>query len=357
MSEAEDSGTEETAVRRCTTCKMPVKGHKGQSGKYCQNIISYVNEGSICDPELMSQENPRTPELLPESVEEAKCTKDASPDNTQFLGLMSKLLDQMTSVNVNLQAVVTGQDKLATMISNQSMSVSSSARNPSTSGINSGETEDTVTALTGKLKVPFVPEKVLKSAVAGEFINLLEFLPSNEILRSDNDANHSGCQCCDHNGAGGNRKSRSKKSIDNFDTWLSAWNNYEVVIIDHKPEYYSNLAAHRQMIQKCSHKYYWQAVYTYDLRIRAKHGAMKSFRFNEIDTDLFVTVLDSTAVKQNAVRCLRCKGYDHLVQDCPFQTEYQVEKAQKYAKGKEAPGKRVSSQEKWFHNKQEGCNN
>ena len=126
MSVAEDSGTEETAVRRCTTCKMPVKGHKGQSGKYCQNIISYVNEGSICDAELMSQENPRTPELLPESVEEAKCTKDASPDNTQFLGLMSKLLDQMTSVN--LQAVVTGQDKLATMISNQSMSVSSSSR-------------------------------------------------------------------------------------------------------------------------------------------------------------------------------------------------------------------------------------
>ena len=182
-------------------------------------------------------------------------------------------------------------------------------------------------------------------------------MPSNEILRSDNDANHSGCQCCDHNGAGGNRKSRSKKSIDNFDTWLSAWNNYEVVIIDHKPEYYSNLAAHRQMIQKSSHKYYWQAVYTYDLCIRVKHGAMKSFRFNEIDTDLFVTVLDSTAVKQNAVRCLRCKGYDHLVQDCPFQMEYQVEKAQKYAKGKEAPGKRVSSQEKWFHNKQEGCNN
>ena len=118
MSEAEDSGTEETAVRRCTTCKMPVKGHKGQSGKYCQNIISYVNEGSICDAELMSQENPRTPELLPESVEEAKYTKDASPDNTQFLGLMSKLLDQMTSVNVILQAVVTGQDKLATMTFN-----------------------------------------------------------------------------------------------------------------------------------------------------------------------------------------------------------------------------------------------
>ena len=153
-------------------------GHKGQSGKYCQNIISYVNEGSICDAELMSQENPRTPELLPESVEEAKCTKDASPDNTQFLGLMSKLLDQMTSVNVNLQAVVTGQDKLATMISNQSMSVSSSARNPSTSGINSGETEDTVTALTGNSRYHLFLRRYLNQPLRVSLSVYLNFCPA-----------------------------------------------------------------------------------------------------------------------------------------------------------------------------------
>ena len=44
----------------------------------------------------------------------------------------------------------------------------------------------------------------------------------------------------------------------------------------------------------------------------------KSFNFNVIDNDIYVTTMDASTSRQNICQCSRCKSIWHVVQDCPF---------------------------------------
>ena len=93
------------------------------------------------------------------------------------------------------------------------------------------------------------------------------------------------------------RPKKNKRNIDNFDVWLTAWNNYEALLVQNHPDIYPNLSVFRQLIQN-----------------------------------------------------FRCKSYEHVVSSCPFPSEYQME-ANKTSKDIQ------KEFEKWFHNGNEGCNN
>ena len=41
-------------------------------------------------------------------------------------------------------------------------------------------------------------------------------------------------------------------------------------------------------------------------------------RFDQLDQTLYTTILDATALRSDARRCARCKGYDHLAPECPL---------------------------------------
>jgi hypothetical protein len=44
----------------------------------------------------------------------------------------------------------------------------------------------------------------------------------------------------------------------------------------------------------------------------------KTFNFQKIDHDIYVTTMDASTVRQNIRQCNRCKSIWHIVQDCPF---------------------------------------
>ena len=48
-----------------------------------------------------------------------------------------------------------------------------------------------------------------------------------------------------------------------------------------------------------------------------------------MDNDLYFTILDTTAVRTNAMHCFRCKPYEHELTSCPFPLEYQTNKSSK----------------------------
>ena len=79
------------------------------------------------------------------------------------------------------------------------------------------------------------------------------------------------------------------------------------------PELYLGLLEYRQLIQECDSKYTWSAVYTYDVRYRSKLAS-----FGTMDSELFVTILDATAVKSGPLACFRCKSHEHKMASCPF---------------------------------------
>ena len=63
-------------------------------------------------------------------------------------------------------------------------------------------------------------------------------------------------------------------------------------------------------------------VYLYDVN---EIGSSRSFDFHVMDNDLYITILDTTAVRMDAMRCFRFKSYEHVVKSCPFPSEYQKE--------------------------------
>ena len=90
---------------------------------------------------------------------------------------------------------------------------------------------------------------VRSAAIWGEFVSLADFIGNNDSPYLD--------VILEHN----DRPVKNKRAVDNFDNWLSAWSKYEALLVQHHPSIYPNVAPYRRLIQKCNHKYVWQAVY------------------------------------------------------------------------------------------------
>ena len=187
-------------------------------------------------------------------------------------------------------------------------------------------------------------ERSSKSALNCEFNNLSEFLPSQHDPSSDMET------YVDSNNSIQVRPKKLKRSLDSFANWLSAWNNYEELLMSKKPELYSYLSAYRSFIHNCDKKYLWHAIYAYDCRHRAKLASSHSWEFHHVDNDLYITIFDASTVKRSAKQCFRCKSLDHPVQECPFPAPNSMEENKKKPSSK-------GSRYKWIHQGKEGCNN
>ena len=155
------------------------------------------------------------------------------------------------------------------------------------------------------------------------------------------------------------------KQIDSIGTCLSTWALYEQVIIYVYPLKYSELAYYGKFIMQQDKKFNWSVVQMYDIRFQAM-CTLHSCPFITMDQALMTTILDVTAVKTLACKCLRCGGFDHLVDGFPFPQAVLLEMAEMKKKGiqvsqtaRSDPFKSTSpiQADRWFHNGREGCNN
>jgi hypothetical protein len=161
-----------------------------------------------------------------------------------------------------------------------------------------------------------VPPKIITHARQGEYINLADFAPCLEPSLVTETSIVDGELVF--------KPKRNVKSIDFFLLWSMSWRSYEELLIQHDPSLYTGFCAYRIFIQTCAAKYWWPAVYFYDVRNRSNHAMHHSFQFDHIDQDIYVTTMDSTTVRQNIKNCSRCKSIWHVVKDCPFQEDSPV---------------------------------
>ena len=126
------------------------------------------------------------------------------------------------------------------------------------------------------------------------------------------------------------RAKRPRKAIDSVSQWLSAWNNYEFLVMSTVSSRYADMSRYRDFIQKCARKFIWYAIHAYDCRFRAQvaSGANK-MSLADTDSDLYTSVFDITTIRRDIRTCHRCKSRDHLVNDCPFPAAEQTEAAPK----------------------------
>ncbi|KAK3720689.1 hypothetical protein QZH41_003447 [Actinostola sp. cb2023] len=150
---------------------------------------------------------------------------------------------------------------------------------------------------------------------------------------------------------------RKLATIESFDHWLEAWSIYEEKLIAIDTKRYKELARYRSIIQKANRKFRWNAVYEYDVQFRRSLFDIPTGRLDVVDTTLYATILDSSAVRKEGITCQRCKSDKHLVRDCSFRAKTSLEEN----KGSKKPGTGASTDqgwkfEKWFNNDTEGCN-
>jgi hypothetical protein len=177
-----------------------------------------------------------------------------------------------------------------------------------------------------------ISRKVVESAKRGEYIVLGDFLPAPETQLSTNYQELEASVAI--NGTLELKPKRNRKVVDSFYTWLTAFNNFEELLVDHKPDIYASMVAYRRFIQQCDKKYLWSAVQAYDCRFRADLSRSNSFEYQTVDIRLFSEIFDAGSLK-NGRKCFRCKSFDHIATNCPFQEGQALEKMEKTMFSKE----------------------
>ncbi len=184
-----------------------------------------------------------------------------------------------------------------------------------------------------KIQAQGVAAKSIEQAIDGEFCELSDFL--SPIGASNNITPNLECIMDDENRLLYRTKRHSRK-ITNCDLWCQAWALYEKLLIGiFGIEMHSVMSDYRQFIMEANRKFVWSSIATYDFRHRSRLSANTTLAerldFSSPSHDLVITILDATAVKPNAIRCNRCKAYDHVAAGCPFPET--LSKTQEKSKG------------------------
>jgi hypothetical protein len=183
-----------------------------------------------------------------------------------------------------------------------------------------------------------VAKRTTEGALRGEYIQLAEFLPcpDQHLPSQQLEATVS------LDGGIVFKQKQSKKAIDSFSSWLTAFTNFEEIIARAKPELYCQLIAYRRFIQQSDEKYNWSAVRAYDCRFRAHLGKTHSFDYHIVNMQLFSEVFDVISLKATR-KCFRCEALDHIASNCPFRegnpleekkTDKETEICNKFNEGK-----------------------
>ena len=280
--------------RKCSKCGQPCRGHRGPYGSECR-----VDQ----DAEAGAEKGP----------ENAGIGEDA----------LTKLVDQLSLMNTNLTAIHSGQDELKAILARTHSSGTSPPVIQHTTSGNSTANEISSIALPNGNRIS---DKAIHSAKRGEFVNMSDFLPIADMWKVSEIE-----PTLDHNGIFSFHQKRPSRTIDNFNQWLEAWNNFEYILMSDNPRCYNDLAIYRNFIQACDKKFSWQSVSMYDSRFRAKLVSCRDLTYAHIDSDLYTSLFDITAAKKGAKACFRCKSVEHVVQACPFPAQDPVETYQKKA--------------------------
>jgi hypothetical protein len=294
-SQSKSTGSKGQKENCCSKCGWFSRGHIWPQGRHCNMADSPVRP--------VQSRTPLQPDF--DSLSVGEDGNDSA---------IRELASQIGRLTMNMEHM---QKDLHSLKENVPAMASTSMNATGTSTISSvkhkdeepsPKASDTYECLASGAKVS---SKVIKLAINGEFVNLAEFCPilepSNitEALLTDGELTF---------------KQKRDKNIDSFLIWSLVWRAYEELLVDHDHTLYNQLVAYRIWIQTCAARYWWNSVYSYDVRNRSKKSMTKSFNFNLIDHYIYVSCMDAATTRTNVKQCARCKSIWHGTKDCPFQT-------------------------------------
>lgn len=296
---------------KCSKCGNPRLGHKGPLGRNCTQARK-----------ASSHKDNDTDSWADVTPGKGKRKASRTGNNTELV--MAEMIRQMGTLAVAVQKISDRQDMLVSEFNTTKASMlllqglGTNGQNDILSGFNTTKTlpaaggnNDEILSLASGARVT---RKVVNAAKTGEFIHLSDFIPCLEPSTSlDASIAESKLVFKPH---------RTRRNLDNFQTWSKAWAGYESLLIGHDITLYDRLSDYRGYIQDLDQKYKWAAVQAYDARNRHKKSLSKSFNFHETDLEAFSYLLDHQ--KPNS-GCYRCGSLSHYCSDCPFRERDEME--------------------------------
>ena len=179
---------------------------------------------------------------------------------------------------------------------------------------------DTLPDVTKYSPIIGMPDRIIRSALKGNYANLDDYLSPvmctldvNQDLQAQVDVNTGFVtyKC----------KSLQTKLI-NFDKWLQAFMNYEHLMVNvHGYFAYQAIAPYKKYIQEADKKFNWETVVAFDIRHRQAISG-KHINMLNMDPVMVAWMLDSCAVR-DAIKCTKCKSVNHATADCPLNNSAQ----------------------------------
>ena len=317
----------------CPGCKTPKKDHTfGFPGKYCAG------------PSLTQESN--AAQELSEHATSPPCQVHSTTqpfNGTQEQDQSRHLLEAMRNLSLQLEGLAKEQTTMKKRM--EEISVGNAPKPVNEASHPSGP--DNLRSVSSASKPHHLPEKFAPAAVNGEYVDFSDVLSALSVLRSsqsDEGMLHS---------LSGDliaiSRPQHKRLIDSFDLWLQVWTKYEMEIVSARLERYLELAAYREQIELANRKFRWPCVYMFDVQTRTR-ATRKDIRLDVLDTTLYTTILDASALCAHPKQCTHCKSFDHLVRDCPFLAQ---EEPQEVAKptGTSSQFSRASAPDSWKFDK------
>ena len=163
-----------------------------------------------------------------------------------------------------------------------------------------------------------IPDKTVKAALNGEFVQISDFL-NNYTIASENITDLQ--QYVDSYGNVQYKPKRPRRRVTDYKSWSEAWLNYQKTVVNyHGLHLHDEMVNYHLQIMEYDTKFNWSAVAAFDMRHRAGLSRQSPYFHSEMkSSNLSTTVMDATMIKPSAPRCPRCLSFDHTnVSMCPF---------------------------------------
>ena len=171
-----------------------------------------------------------------------------------------------------------------------------------------------------------IPRDVAISALCGNYTDLSKFAMSPDPSTDQ----HRIIVGCDGTVSVSNKL--SSKPITDYQKWLTAWSNYEQLLLMYLPDplsIYNKCAEYKRVIHAAQLEHKWPAVYLYDTKFRVNLAKTKTFNFDVFDSRCYCTTLHAGTLRSDISRCHRCTSTQHRAADCPFREGSKMEKKEK----------------------------
>ena len=162
--------------------------------------------------------------------------------------------------------------------------------------------------------LPPLPQNIIQQIQSGKFVRFESLLLSAPPLSADEYTIQVAASNSSEPTVSLVPRHHNRPAINDFITWMSAWNNFVQALLVSSPELSSDLWQYQSLITRFASQYVFSAWYTYDQLFRYQMANNPRLSWATFDDNLFNMNIRGATLRP---LCFSCHQYGHLSGQCP----------------------------------------